>query len=350
MRYDAVTPLLAAGDPALAWAVGRDLLDEPLDPQALWELPEVMRSWRSQRDDGSWPPPGGGTRARPAEDYSQYATYQQLLVLVSRYRLDRRHPAVRDAAEYLFSSQTPEGDIRGICGSQYTPNYTGDMLGLLVTAGYADDPRAASGIDWLLSIRQDDGGWALPLRTVRGAGGYGRVMELAKPLQPDRTRPSSHLVTGIALRALAAHPRYRHRPEARRAANLLASRFFEPDRYADRRDASYWTKLAFPFRSTDLASALEVIALVGLDPDQPDVERGLRWLSSRQRSNGLWPTGYPNTRDPLVNHWVTFAVARVFTRFFGSRGLVSAATTRLRADPTSIPRRGARRLVTASRP
>jgi hypothetical protein len=321
MRYDPVSPLLAAGDPALAWAVGRDLLDEPLEPQALWELPEVVRAWRAQRENGSWAYRGGNPQLRSTEDYSQYATYQQLLVLISKYRLDRRHPAVGNAAEFLLGFQTREGDIRGIYGSQYTPNYTGDMLGLLIAAGYKDDPRALRGIEWLLSIRQNDGGWAVPLRTVRISGGYTRAMKLAAPLQPDRTRPSSHLITGIALRALAAHPRYRHRPEARRAARLLASRFFEADRYVDRRDRSYWTKLAFPYRWTDLASSLEVIALAGLAPEDTDVARGLRWLAVHQRPNGLWPSGYPKTKDPLVNHWVTFAVARVFKRFYGRRAL-----------------------------
>jgi hypothetical protein len=322
MRYDFLTLLLAAGDPALAWAVGRDLLDESLDPRVLWDLPEVARACRAQREDGSWAYHGGNTRLRSEEDYSQIATYQQLLVLVSKYRLDRRHPAVASAAEFLFSSQTAEGDIRGIYGSQYTPNCTGDILGLLITAGYGDDPRAVRGVEWLLSMRQDDGGWAVPLRTVPSSGGYTRVMKLAAPLQPDRTRPSSHLITGIALRALAAHPRYRRRPETRRAAHLLASRFFEADRYVDRRDRSYWIKLSFPYRWTDLASALEVIALAGLAPEDPDVAQGLRWLTEHQRSSGLWQSGYPKTKDPLVNHWVTFAVARVFKRLYGSQALL----------------------------
>jgi hypothetical protein len=52
------------------------------------------------------------------------------------------------------------------------------------------------------------------------------------------------------------------------------------------------------------------------------VSTGLDWLLSHQQANGLWRTGYPKTRDPLVNHWVTFAVARVIKRFFGIRALV----------------------------
>jgi hypothetical protein len=325
MRYDPIGPLLAAGDPALAWAVGHDLLDEPLEPQSLWELPPVIQAMRRQREDGSWAYHGGVSRVRSNENYAQLATYQQLLVLVSKYRLDRRHPAIALAVDFLLGFQTREGDIRGIYGSQYTPNYTGDMLGLMVAAGYQDDRHVLRGIDWLLSIMQDDGGWALPLRTVPAQpGGFTRVMRLEAPIQPDRSRPSSHLITGIALRALAAHPRYRHRPEARRAARLLAGRFLRPDRYLDRGEAGYWTKLTYPFRWTDIGSSLDAIALVGLNHSEPDVSRGLDWLTSHQRASGLWQTGYGKTKDVLVNHWVTFAVARVFKRFFGVRALVSS--------------------------
>jgi len=191
VRYDAIGSLLATGDPVLAWAVGHDLFDEPLEPQTLWELPPVLQSLRRQRADGSWAYHGGASRVRSNENYEQLATYQQLLNLISKYRLDRRHPAVLCAVDFLLGFQTGEGDIRGLYGSQYTPNYTGDMLGLMIAAGY-----------------QDDGGWALPLRTVPAQpGGFTRVMRLDDPIQPDRSRPSSHLVTGITLRALAAHPR-----------------------------------------------------------------------------------------------------------------------------------------------
>ena len=337
MRYDAIGPLLAAGDPALAWAVGHDLFEEPLEPQTLWELPPVIHSVRRQREDGSWAYHGGVARVRSTENYAQLATYQQLLILISKYRLDRRHPAIPRAADFLLGFQTGEGDIRGLYGSQYTPNYTGDMLGLLVAAGYQDDRRVLRGIDWLISMRQDDGGWAIPLRTVPAqAGGFTRVMRLSAPIQPDRSRPSSHLVTGIALRALAAHPRYRHGAEARQAARLLAGRFLQPDRYLDRRDRDYWTKLTYPFRWTDLASSLDAIALAGLPAADAAVARGLDWLVSHQRATGLWQSGYGKTPDVLVNHWVTFAVARVFKRFFGLRAL-------LHTDAEPLERRAVRR-------
>jgi hypothetical protein len=315
LRRDPLPLLLATGDPALTWAVRHDLLEEERDPRELWNLPAVRRACSRQRPDGGWDYPGRNARIRTNEDYSQLATYLQLRILIAIYRLDRRHSSIGPAAEFLLGRQTSAGDIRGMYGHQYSPNYTADILNLLTLAGLGADPRVTRGLDWLLAMTQDDGGWALPLRTAGAIkGGFAAVMKQDRPIEPDRTRPSSHLITGVVLRALALHPQYRRRAATVRAATLLAGRFLAPDRYADRRAASYWTKLTFPFRWTDVVSALDAIAMAGLPAAQPDVMRGLVWLESHQGRNGLWRTGYPKTRDPLVDHWVTFAATRVCKR------------------------------------
>jgi len=311
---DSVAPLLAARHPALTWNVRHDLVGIELDPRELWELPRVRQAQRTQNADGSWSYHGGSAAIRPREDYGQLATYQQLLVLVSQYRLDRRHPVLERAAESVLSFQKPEGDIRGIYGQQFTPNYTADLLRLLIEAGYAADARVLAGMRWLLSARQDDGGWAVPARTA-GSRPLTETLSLPRPLEPDRSKPSSHLITGIVLRAFAAHPALRRRPEVRQAAILLTSRFFKPDAYPDRRGADYWMKLAFPFRWTDIVSALDTVGLIGLESDRPDVARGLRRVRESQLSSGLWRCGYPNSPDPLADHWVTFAAARMLRRF-----------------------------------
>jgi len=317
LRHDPVPTLLACGDPALAWAVGHDLLREPLDPAVLWALPYVVRTSHAQNPDGSWSYPGIASRRRAHEDYAQLETYKTLLVLVSKYRLDRRHPAVERAAEFLLGRQTLAGDLRGIYGAQYTPNYTADILRLLIEAGYAHDKRVRRGIAWLLSMRQHDGGWAVPTRTA-GSVPLGKAINKRVPLEPDRSRPSSHLITGIVLRALAADPAHRHTEAAVLAARLLASRFFKPDVYPDHKDARYWTKLHFPFRWTDLVSALDAISLIGLAPADPHVDSGLAWLRAHQHGDGLWEAGYPKDPDPYRNHWVSLAAARIFNRFFDS--------------------------------
>lgn len=73
--------------------------------------------------------------------------------------LSEKHPQVEAAAEFLFSCQTPEGDLRGISANQYATYYTGAIMSTLIQAGYYDDPRIERGFQWLLAMRQDDGGW-----------------------------------------------------------------------------------------------------------------------------------------------------------------------------------------------
>jgi hypothetical protein len=65
---------------------------------------------------------------------------------------------------------------------------------------------------WLLSIRQHDGGWAIPLRTA--GRNFQPATLRARTIHTISRKPSSHLVTGVVLRAFAAHPRYRNTPAA----------------------------------------------------------------------------------------------------------------------------------------
>ena len=182
-----------------------------------------------------------------------------------------------------------------------TKQFTAEAVMLLVNEGKLglDDPRIVAGIGWLLSMRQQDGGWAIPLRTHASpeARSFKRAMSLPAPLEPDRRKPSSHLVTGIVLRALAAHPKYRKADEARAAARVLASRLFQPDTYPDRRAAAYWKKLRYPFRWTDIISALDALLLLGADPQEPAIAGALRWLIHRQDPHGLWRSAYAKAAD-----------------------------------------------------
>ncbi len=147
------------------------------------------------------------------------------------YGCTHRHPGTAAACEYIFSCQSEEGDLRGILANQYATYYTGAILALLVEAGYPDDRRVEKAFRWLLAMRQDDGGWSIPLITYKldRATQYRLVTQPAEPLQPERSKPFVHYATGMILRAFAAHPVYRTSQEARRAADLLKSRFFQPE-------------------------------------------------------------------------------------------------------------------------
>jgi hypothetical protein len=309
LRRDPIGTLLAADDAALRYAARRELLGETVPEIDMDGLPGVRRSVARQQPDGRWKYPGGNPAIRSQAAYDQLETYRQLGVLVCKFGLDRRHPAVAAAATFLSSCQAETGDYRGIYGRQHTPNYSAAITEVLIRAGYDRAAQVENTLRWLLTMRQDDGGWAIPARTL---GLSLKVMLTARQtIEPDRSRPSSHLVTGIVLRALAAHPRYRHSADSRRAAELLKSRFFRRDRYPDRAAPSYWLIFSYPFWWTDLLSALDSLAQTGFRRGDPDIARGIAWFRDNQEPSGLWNTGRNRPKDPHSDLWVGLAICRM---------------------------------------
>ncbi len=138
-KVDPIPTLLASDNAALASLVRRDLVGEEAQPlELLWQMPQVERLLRKQRSNGAWKYPGGG-KVRSQEDYDQLETFRTLGHLIEQYGLNRHHPAIRQAADFIFSHQTSEGDFRGIYGNQYSPNYSAAIMELLVKAGYEND-------------------------------------------------------------------------------------------------------------------------------------------------------------------------------------------------------------------
>jgi hypothetical protein len=321
LRFDPLPALMASPNPCLAYAVRRDLLGEDPGPaSALWALPAVGRLLRRQRPDGSWPyPSGGNPKYRSVEDYDQIETYRSLGILVEKFAATRRLPAIGRAADFLFSRQTDAGDFRGIYGRQYTPNYTAGILELLVKAGYGGDTRVRRAFAWLLSVRQDDGGCAIPMLTRHGRWHQASLSRPALP--PNRSKPSSHMVTGVVLRAFAAHPRFRRSAAARQAARLLAGRLFARDAYPGRDAPAFWTKITFPFWFTDLLSALDSLSQVSLGGDDSKVAEALAWFGSAQNADGTWGVcALKGGRDPDQRLWISLAICRVFRRIGDAGG------------------------------
>ena len=160
-NYNPVPSLLKSGSEAITLFTQRDLLDNTVSIEDLWQLPEAKRIVRRQKPDGSWIYPGGNKDIRARENYNQLETYRNLGILVELFGFNKKHPAIRETANYLFTFQNREGDFRGIYGNQYSPNYTAGITELLIKAGYEHDTRIDRVFKWLLDIRQEDGGWAI---------------------------------------------------------------------------------------------------------------------------------------------------------------------------------------------
>jgi hypothetical protein len=319
LRFSPLPSLLSLGNEAIVYFARHDILEEEVCPiETLWQLPRVQKMVGKQQTNGSWKYSGGKEHVRSKQNYDQLETYKVLRQLVEKYGFNRKHSAMRKAADFLFSCQSDEGDFRGIYQNQYTPNYTAAIMELLIKAGYEDDSQMERGFRWLLSIRQNDEGWTIPFRTIdpKDSGTLLNAMNEPEPVQPDRSKPFSHCITGVVLRAFAAHPKYRNTNEAKIAGELLKSRFFQPDKYVDRRAANFWAKITYPFWFTDILSALDSLSLFGVSKNGSQIEKALAWLVANQRKDGLWKSSYEKAKDKEIDLWVSLAVCRVFRRFY----------------------------------
>lgn len=320
LRSDPTPYLMQSGYEPVVYFTRRDLLELPVPAIAvLWSSREPSAILKLQQRDGRWRyPAGGDARIRSRKGYDQLETYRRLGQLVEKFGFNRSHPAISKAASFLFGQQTDEGDFRGIYGRQYSPNYTAGIMELLIKAGYSEDSRIAAGFEWLFSIRQRDGGWAIPFRTVSGRASWATIVSAmrAPTMKPDLAKPSSHLVTGVVLRAFAAHARLRRSEEARVGGELLASRIFKEDTYVDRKATSFWKSVSFPFWFTDVVSALDSLSWLGMTRRDRRIARALEWLKSRQSTNGRFRVKLLRTGDSRLDYWVCLATSRVFKRFF----------------------------------
>jgi len=187
---------------------------------------------------------------------------------------------------------------------------------LLIKAGYVEDPRIAKALAWLLAMRQRDGGWAIPVRTIGLP--FQEFVDFTlhpEPLARDRSKPSSHLVTGMLLRAFAAHPAWLKAIEVQRAGELLASRLYKRDTYADRGEVSYWERVSFPFWFTDIVSSLDALSLLGFGPEIPAISAGLARMREIQRADGTFAFKLLRAKDKDLPWWICLAVCRILKRW-----------------------------------
>jgi hypothetical protein len=314
LEYDAMQPLLSSSHDAIEYWTKRAILHEkmPMPRDVLWDLKVPQNILRKQRADGSWAYPS--PHVPGSLDYNQIETYRQLGFLVEMFGFDRGHPQIEQAAEYILSNQTDEGDIRGIYARQYSPNYTAALLELLVKAGYDNDARVTKAFSWLDSVRQDDGGWALAFRTQ--GRNLDAIYDRDKLLALDPTKPFSHLVTGVVLRAYAAHPIHKTSDSAKQATALLVSRLFEKDVYPDRDRTDDWIRFSFPFWQTDILSALTIVGII--DPhlaDNPKVLQAKQWFIDHQQPDGLFAGHLLKDRYHDLRLWYSYAICRAFDTF-----------------------------------
>ena len=313
LKANPLNALLGEEDATLKFFAERDLLGFSSGAvENLWELKEPQKLLKMQRADGAWIYKSSRPGDEFGENYELLETWKNLRFLVEMFGFHRGHPAVQRAAEFILACQTPEGDIRGILSNQYMPYYNGAILEILIKAGYDEDERVLKALDWLLSMRQNDGGWIIPLQIFNIKEFY-KVYDHA-PILPERERPFSHMASGMVIRAFAAHPRYRKLREAVKAGELLKRRLFKEDVYTSRQATDYWYKLQFPFWWTSLLTVMDSLARMEFPMDD-EIRSALDWFIQHQEADGTWRSSYGGLKGMNPNLWVTLAVCRVLKHY-----------------------------------
>ncbi len=290
--------------------IRRHLIDDDEAPgeTEIAAYTEVKAFLRKQAENGGFPA-RAPERALGGARFSACLATLRALDRLADFGLSVATPAVATTAEVLLDSQRKDGAIADLAlgatrqarAREPAPHFHGWAVAALSRVGLDGDSRVTAAFQYLLHHRQADGGWAW--RGVRA---------------DSPARPSSHLATGMALRAFAASPAHRVSREARRAAELLATRFMQPDRYPDRRAAAYWETLSEPRFYTDLLDALDSVTAVGLGKENAGVRIAEAYLRSRQDADGLWypgparPDAPPKERDAA--RWLTVRMLSVLRR------------------------------------
>jgi len=306
---EAIKTLLSTGNTALIAFTKRDLLGEEVDIEKLWNLPRVKKLLKKQQSNGSWVYPNKKAMLRSTTNYNQYQTYKTVAELVEFYGLNKKHEAIRKAANYLFSFQTEEGDFRGMYGHQYSPNYSASITEFLIKTGYRDK-RIEKSLNWLLKMRQNDSGWAIPLRARNEKLD---ALNKKETIEPDKTKPSSHLITGIVLRPFSLMSDYRKL--VRDAGTLLANRVFTGDKYSDRRGVEYWTKFTYPYHWTDILSTIDTLTLLGIK-NHPKTNEIKKWFKKHKQENGTYKVNVmAGAKYKDVKYWITLQYLKILERF-----------------------------------
>jgi len=125
----------------------------------------------------------------------------------------------------------------------------------------------------------------------------------------------------MVLMGFAEHPDYRYRPEIKKAAELMKSRFFQEDFYNSYKSRYYWVR--FDFWWPNLLTALESLYKIGFRCNDEDISLGLRWFVTHQQKDGMWniennPNNKikQNKKSQEKRLWLSLNICRLLKKFY----------------------------------
>lgn len=312
--------LLGDSSSALRYLILKDLLSRDESDEEVLELkklrledPIITSLINAQNPDGSW----DSSEMLGLQLDSPIRNTAQAMYRLGYLGFQKDHPAIKKAANYLFTHQLENGAwSRGqnkdysfkhpTHGSVISPMQTAFPLRALAMCGFATDSRAEKAYEWLIKYRAEDGSWP-PYLSPDGKVGYQPVGYRQMPNSRFGCRTNSTSV----LCALAYHPKRKNSDIAKRALDLLLARETQDRQYLGLEVAriigiepshGYLTY----FGRFDLSLILNLCWRIGATKEDSRVAKIVKYLQEIQSSFGLWEY-QPN---PQVTRWISFDILR----------------------------------------
>jgi hypothetical protein len=302
----AIAWLLASENPAIHYRTLTGLLDLPQDDPSVLVASAAIPGFLpvaalldSQKPAGYWVQP----------DYyipKHYSTFWVLCVLAD-LGLTNENEYIKRGCEYLFAHQREDGQFcrrrrgvgRGMVWEGHAEPCThARIVRLLLQAGYAQDTRTRSAMDWLLSTQRPDGMWLCWARS--GAGCLRATLDFLRAAVLD-----PHSATLLA---------------TTRAAFVVCDLLMQPG-MGRFHVGDEWYRLVYPYFSYGVIPTLEVLAQVGYAPTHLKLAAALGFLLGRRLPDGSWPMDESVFRPPLdfgqpgaSNPWLTLDALIVLKR------------------------------------
>jgi hypothetical protein len=305
------TPLLLSDpSPNLRYLVLKNLLDEPVEADELEGIrlddPIIKKLLTSQDRDGSWGP--GSVMGNAPQGKIQ--TTAQILTRFGYLELE--HPAIINAAEYLYSQQQKDGswpignykvDSDGADGYDVMSLQTSLPLIGLAAVGYAEDPRSEQGYDWLLEQQLQDGTW--PTGVAGGVYGY-----VAGYRRLPHSRWGCRSNTTASVTCFSMHPGRKNSRRNRRAMDHLLGRETRERQYLGFEIARIIgvepnTGFITYYGRFDVNHILKLLTRIQVPTSDQRVNDLVAFIKEQQIEYGFW-----EYIKPQASRWVTYDILR----------------------------------------
>lgn len=330
--------LLQSSSPSIRYWTLKDIMGKDREDAGIQraladceKYPPRLQILKRISPDGTWPvaevngdAPGPDVRG---PEYRLHVTMLKNLLRLLHFVTPPGDERVDKALEKLLSWQAADGHITGPMTHGFPqPHYNGYALYLLV--GLKDEERRLARLaEWLMSCQRKDGGWNMPyLQDVRYLPEYRHLSmdEFISLMQTDEKErhdpgklqdvPSCHWTTTMVLWGLNEMVWTRKSKCVERGTDFLLGRFFQRNPHSNFYESERnWTAVKYPHNKCSGLAALDVLIKAGRGPDDPRMERPIRWLMSSRYRDGFWTrSDRPHTE---TGQWITLIALWILSQY-----------------------------------